>query len=82
MTNANPYWNERSSTAITEYAINGLFYIEKKHPDPSDTEAVEAWEKLWQTKLFNKVITGAKKPATSDFIPIMVGYDDIKAYEE
>ena len=43
MSRLDPYWNERSSAGIVDYALNGLFYVEKKHPDPSDAEAYKRW---------------------------------------
>ena len=38
MSKIEPYWNERSSTGIIEYALNGMFFVEREHPDPVFTK--------------------------------------------
>ena len=77
-----PYWNERSSAGIVDYALNALFYVETKHPDPSDAEAYKRWQNSWQMKLMKKLMVENKEAEKNEYITILVSYDDVKAYEE
>jgi len=77
-----PTWNGRSGALISEYAFNGLFYIEKSWPAAADEEANLEWFRKWQSKMITRMIIKMQDEPNNEHIPIRVSYEEMMAYEK
>ena len=82
MSKWNPTWNARSGALISEYAFNGLFFIEKSWPVADEEEGNLEWIRKWQSKMINRMIIKVQDEPNNEHIPIRVSYDEMIAYEK